>query len=642
VARLPAPGRTAVLVVVLAAAVVAALAWRLGPWADRWRLPSRIVIEETVADLSAGFARTAVLSEAPGTPVASGGLQPGGELAVEEAYRRAILAPPPAEIRFRVRVPAGARLHFGAGVQRDGETDPDAVGVRFVVSVGGEERWSRVINPAARRRHRHWFDEEIDLGRTADGEVDVRLHTEPAEPGGRTGGTPGWSHVRVVRVLERERQPAGAGPNVLVLLVDTLRADALGTYGARPSPSPVLDRLAARGQVFEQMVSQASWTLPAVATLLTGLYPPSHGVVAGQHEGAAPPGAADPSFLSDAIPTLATTASLAGITTFAVSATPLVSRDTNLLHGFESHVQLDWDAERSNWAPAERVDDAFLAWLERSRGHRFFAYLHYMEPHDPYTPPAALRPPAPPGVNGRLAAGVVAPAALAIDRRGAPPLPAATVAYLHALYLGEVAAWDAALGRLLAGLDAAGIGDSTVVVVVSDHGEEFQEHGKLKHGIHLYDELLRVPLVIAGPGIAPARVGAQVQGVDLFPTVARLLGLTAPPGLPGQDVLAAPVSRPAWAETRYGIAPDDTPATLVALRTPDRKLIRVAGTERIQIFHLPTDPGEHDDRAATDPDAPALLAELVAMEADMPPPPEGGGGHDPRLQQKLRALGYVE
>src|SRR5439155_81998 len=165
--------------------------------------------------------------------------------------------------------------------------------------------------------------------------------------------------------------------------------------------------------------------------------------------------------------------------------------------------------------PAAAVNDVFLRWLRSNRARRFLAYLHYMEPHHPYTPPPHLRPPAPPGVRRRVAAGRLDPWQAAMRAPIPFQLPALELEYVRRLYEGEIRAWDEQLAELLRALDAFDLLRSTVVVVTADHGEAFQEHGRLQHGFHLYDELLRVPLVIAGPGIGVGRVSAQTMGIDV-------------------------------------------------------------------------------------------------------------------------------
>src|SRR5206468_10982811 len=194
--------------------------------------------------------------------------------------RDALIAPPGSRLPLRLRVPPEAVLAFSVGVEGDGARDRHAAGVRFRVLVDGVERFARVVNPAARRADRVWFDEHVDLSAEAGREVEIVFATDIAGPG-TPAGTPGRSGVRVVERHWRSRQPADPStPNVLVLLVDTLRADRLGCYGAvpSPSPSPTLDALAARGALFEQNVADASWTLPSTASILTALYPLAHGV----------------------------------------------------------------------------------------------------------------------------------------------------------------------------------------------------------------------------------------------------------------------------------------------------------------------------------------------------------------------------
>jgi len=601
-----------------------------------FRLPAEIRVEQVVADLSATFERSAVAEEAAGAPVQLGGIQPTPHFGDPSgAYRRAIVAPPRSRLRFAVRVPPGGALHFSTAVQ----AQDHAAGVRFTVAVDGRQVFARTLDPASKRHDRRWFDERVDLAPWAQRDVEIALATEAAGAGPLVG-TPGWAHVRLVSESRRARQATGAGtPSVLVVLVDTLRADHLGCYGAAPSPSPVVDRLAGGGLVFEHVVAQSSWTMPSVATLFTGLHPRSHGVVGPSADGA--PAASDPGFLADTLPTLAERAEAAGVTTVGVSGSPLVSRATNLARGFETFVEFGWDRARNDWPPAAAVNARFLAWLERNRGLRFLAYLHYMDPHDPYTPPAALRPPAPPGMRPAVAAGQAEGLARRVNAPGGILLAAVELEHLRRLYDAEIRAWDAELGTLLDALAARGLADSTIVVLTADHGEEFQEHGRLKHRIHLYDELLHVPLVIAGPGVRPGRVAEQAQGIDLFPTLAALLGTAPPRGLPGHDLLAARTEAPAISETLYGLMPDGATTPIVSLRTAEWKLIHAPALGRYELYDLRRDPAEREDRFGSATEGAALAARLAEWEATAPAPPRAEGS-DPALGEKLRALGYVD
>jgi arylsulfatase len=609
--------------------------WPAGPWS----LPARIEVERTTADLTAAFDPAAVVAAAPGRPVRVETVATGRDTEVNAGARRAIVAPAPARLAFPVAVPAEGVLRFGAGLVPAARRPKDATGVRFAVSIDGREVWTRTLDVAASDRDRGWHEEEVDLGPWAERRVTIGLDTAPAGAG-TPSGTPAWTHVRVLREAERTRQDAAPdAPSVLVLLVDTLRADRVGAYGAHPTRTPNLDQLAAAGLVFDDAVSQSSWTMLSVPSLMTGLHPHSHGVW-GKLPGE-PATGADTTSLPDALPTLAETAELAGITTVAVSTNPLVSRGNDVLRGFESVVEFgtkrryDPAGTDLTWARAPQVHEAFRAWLRQNRGRRFLAWLHYMEPHRPYTPPADLRPPVPPGVRPEVARGRAFALAQAV-LHGGPPLPAVEVDYLRALYDAEVRAWDRELPALLAMLDDFDVRRSTIIVVTADHGEEFQEHGHLKHGTHLYDETIRVPLIIAGPGIVPRRSPVLAQGIDLFPTLAAVLGIAPPRGLPGQDLLARPADRPAVSETG-----DGTAGYLVGIRTRTWKLIRTPARGRAELYDLVADPGEHHDLSGADPEGARLGAALDAWAAHTPGPP-APSGHDPRVLEKLRALGYVE
>jgi choline-sulfatase len=629
--------RAAVAVVLAATLLGAGVAWRAIRSGEA-PLPPVVTADEIVADLSQRLDADVVMVSAPGAPARAGELQPGDPLQAQ-GRRPALVTPPPSRLGFHLDVPPGGILTFAVGVEGDGHRDPQRSAVRFAVTADGRELWSRSVNPAASRHERRWFDERVDLGAVAGRAADVELVTEAESPERTLSGTPGWSMVRLVRETRRPRQRASSDrPNVLVLLVDTLRADGVGAYGARPSPTPRLDALAAGGLVFEQMIAQAPWTLPSVATLFTGLPPRSHGAI-GDAEDAGTNAAWG--FLSDRVDTIAERARGAGITTFGVSTNPLVSRGTNLAQGFERFVELPWSAERRDWAPAAQVNRAFAAWLARNRAWRFLAYLHYMEPHDPYTPPAALRGPPPAGMPAALAAGQVLDLSRRLLAGDEVTLPADQLAYLHALYTGEIRAWDAELPALLDTLERCGVRDSTIVLVTADHGEEFLEHGLLLHRTHLYDEAIHVPLIVHGPGIAPGRRQDQVEGIDIHPTLAALLGLEPVAGLPGRSLLGALPSRAAISETVGGLTPDRHRADLVAARIPAWKVIEAPALGLAQAFDLVRDPGEQSPASLDAGHGPTLRRALDDFARTAAPPPPRGTG-DPALRDRLRALGYAD
>lgn len=602
------------------------------------RLPEKLRVETISSDLSAQFDPHQVETK---TGVRIGGLSPGRPWEPRGRHRHAIIAPPPSTLRFRAHVPESAKLRFAIAVAQPSEPPASAIGVRFVVTIEGERVFARVLNPVDHRDERRWFDSEIDLADWSGREIDIHLSTE-ADGTPPAAGTPGWSYVRIVREAWRERQPAGAEPNVLFLVVDTLRADHLGCYGANPSPSPVLDALAKKGFVSEEALSQASWTLPSMGTLFTGLHPTSHGLT-GQSNRAleASSGGADRSssaYLSTVLPTLATLAQSAGITTVGVSSTPMVSMATGLSRGFETFADFEWP--RSGWPDAEEVNEIFLSWLESNPDLRFFAYLHYMDTHDPYQPPAAYLPTAPEGTRAAVAGGRVTDLPQATTA-GSSPLTAAELAHLKTLYDAEIRYWDSQLGVLLDGLEAAGVMESTIVIVTSDHGEEFLEHGRLKHRKTLYDEVIRVPLVLYGPGIRALRLRVATQGIDVLPTIAALLGAEVPFDAPGQNLLAGPEERAAIVSTQWSQRLGGTAGQLIAVRTPRWKLIWNPESGSRELYDLLTDPAEQVNRYGSVPEGDKLAPLLREWQARAPRPPEAAGRHL-RFEEMLRALGYIE
>jgi arylsulfatase A-like enzyme len=623
---------------ILALGIVAAGAERT--WRPRVG-DTHVAVSDVVRVLHEDPDGAQVAGQRPDAPVRVDGLQPSPYLDGDGGYRRALVTPAPATVRYRVTVPAAARLDFAVGAARDkGVPGRDAEPIRFAVRVDGEERFAREVNALRSRHDRRWFPASIDLRDVAGRTVDLELVTTTD---GEPHATPGWSDVRLVTERWVKRQPASPEtPSLLVLVVDTLRADRLGCYGADPSPSPNLDALCRRGLVMDEHVAQAPWTMPSVATILSGLHPRQHGVVGGSWDWGKPPGVdatADWAFLAHDIPTFLESASRAGLTTMAISTNPIVSRDTNMLRDLDAVEELPSTKDPTFWATAAEVNARFVDWLEDQREHRFLAYLHYMDVHGPYRPPDDLRPPAPDGIRKGVRRGNVDE--LRKRLRPNERLRPEELAYLRALYDAEIAAWDRELGRLLAALDEMGLLATTNVLVTADHGEEFQEHGLLGH-TQLYDEVIRIPFVLAGPAVPqPLRVDVQSQGIDVFPTVAGLVGMPAPEGLPGTDVRSALLPRPAVSETRVVAGKDGHNQEILSIRTPEAKLLHTPATADYTFFDLTRDPGEQTPTPADTPPANVLKGALDAWRAATPEASRPSG-QDPHLFEKLRELGYAQ
>ncbi|RMF74893.1 MAG: hypothetical protein D6738_05235, partial [Acidobacteria bacterium] len=292
--------------------------------------------------------------------------------------------------------------------------------------------------------------------------------------------------------------PAGRAPaapaapmprNLLVVLVDTWRADAAGFAGAARALTPELDRWAAGGVVFERATTPSGWTRPAVVSLFTGLYPATHGVQDKDH--VAP----------DELVTLAEVLRARGWHTSAFVTNYAASDDFGLDQGFENFRFFEPERAprpvrgRNYWSIGE-IDPEVGAFLSGPPAEPFFVYIHTTDPHYPYVPPDEYR------------------------RFGSDP---------RDLYDGEVRYTDHVVATWLERLRRSGALERTVVVLTADHGEEFHEHGGEGHGITVFEECVRVPLVVWAPGLRPGRRDALVSLADLAPTLLEALGVPRPP-----------------------------------------------------------------------------------------------------------------
>jgi arylsulfatase A-like enzyme len=299
---------------------------------------------------------------------------------------------------------------------------------------------------------------------------------------------------------------APARPNVLVLLLDTTRADHLGALGYERDTSPNIDRLARENLLYTRAYTEAPWTPPSVATLFSGLWASSHGMM--------PSAGTDTAMqrLDEHVLTLAEILKSAGYKTAGISANPWISPEFGYDQGFDSYAVKHKEA-------ADVITDAGLAKLDelRAGGAPFFLYLHYLDPHRPYSLPKEYEP-----YKGQLKSA-----------RFTPPM----LKFVNT-YDAEIRYLDASLGRLFAQLKAKGLYDDLVIVLVSDHGEQFGEHGYSGHGWTLYDEELHVPLIVKPGRIEKGRSSDRVVSmIDVLPTLLTLVDVAKPPGLPGLNLL---------------------------------------------------------------------------------------------------------
>ena len=402
-------------------------------------------------------------------------------------------------------------------------------------------------------------------------------------------------------------------PNVILIIADTLRADALGVYGARPSPSPVIDGFAQTAVRFEQAYSQSTWTRPSIATILTSLYPSVHGAT---HKLDA---------LPDRVTTLAEAFRANGYWTAGFVTNINVAPIFNFQQGYDEYTYLQpdfyfWASDSATrlaiykglrvvrerafrdriyfynyYQDAAVLGDAVGQWLEQRPPSPFFLLLHYMDPHDPY-----FEIP----YNGHGVARVTN-----------PDPPAARRDELHKLYVEDVAYLDAHLEDLFKRLKAHDLYDNTVIAFTADHGEEFQEHGGWWHGTTLYQEEMHVPLIVKRAhepqaGSAESRV---VRSLDVAPTIMAAAGLAPPASFEGHDLFTPPSGEP---EPLF--AEEDLEGNVLnALRIGPWKIVTAnpnnpRGLHPVELYNLDEDPSEHRNLA---PEQPAKTEELLRLLA---------------------------
>jgi arylsulfatase A-like enzyme/Tfp pilus assembly protein PilF len=404
------------------------------------------------------------------------------------------------------------------------------------------------------------------------------------------------------RVLRQDPRPQDL--NVLIVTLDTLRADRLGCYGYRGIATPHIDGLAREGVVFEHLTSSVPLTFPAHASLFTGLIPPHHRV---RDNGGF--------FLDESHTTLAERFKEAGYATGAFVAAWVLEARWGLAQGFERYsdrfdlsqykvISLGTVQKRG-----DQVADDALAWLDSVSTRKFFAWVHLYDPHTPYDPPEPYR-----------------------SRH--PDAP----------YLGEVEYTDHVVGRLLDGLRQRGLYERTLIVLTADHGESLGEHGEATHAYFIYDATMAVPLVIRTPWGLSGRSATQASQVDLYPTVLDLAGLTPQEGVDGRPLTRAlfdpraDLGHVAYSESyfpRYHFGWQH----LRGLRDGRHKLIEAPTPE---LYDVQADPGELSNiHKAFSKRAQGLRERMNGLVREQDRAAPERQSMDPETLQRLAALGYV-
>jgi arylsulfatase A-like enzyme len=447
-------------------------------------------------------------------------------------------------------------------------------------------------------------------------------------------------------------------------LVDTLRANHLGAYGYGRPTSPRIDAFAAEGTLFENAVTTAPWTLPAMGTIWTSLYPSVHGATTRSNESALlrdPKSFRPLAVLDPSRTTLAQILHANRIRTAGFVDGVYPGAIFGFARGFDLFVEDGPTGARMNV-------EAALAWLDSEKPEQFFVYIHLVDVHSPYMPT---------GIPPELARGTDEESKRAVKilqeeqkrfgqfefdpgyqgtvdgshdsltrlRAAAPDPPPRDVAHVVALYDRSIAYTDYWIGQLIDGLRERRLYDDTLVVVTADHGEEFFDHGALEHGVNQYDEVMKVPLIMRAPRVGHGlRVKEQVGLLDFMPTVLDFFGLAAPSDL--QGISLRPAFTGAALPERTLFSEADQSTRVKAMRTNAFKYIR--NGKRSEVYDLAADAAEKqnlcDPSSANCADFAQQLhgweEEMTRVAAAKPTP--GEASIDQAARERLRALGYTD
>jgi arylsulfatase A-like enzyme len=489
---------------------------------------------------------------------------------INNQIRNGIFMHCPDSIKYKIKLPEGGFVSFGMGILSPQETVTFSL---WLINNNEEKKlFQQQVTDAER-----WFDVSFEIPSQDNEETFLKFKCESTQP----GSIAFWSNPYLIRKDMEIKKP-----NVILYLIDALRADSLGAYGYHRKVSPFMDKVAQKGVLFLNCYSSSSWTRPSVPSLLTSLYPPTHGV-------------SDYIFqLPDSIETLAEILRSHGYLTAMMTDNPHVGSTANMQQGFDflleqpavsglfkSRDKNIWLAHNSSALLNEKV----IPWLEHHQHMPFFLFIHNMDVHAPYIPPPPFDnifdPDYKGNINGTFDKTIGFRQAVSIDDKR----------HVRALYDGEIRNTDEYIRRLMAKMKNLKIENDTFFIITADHGEEFLDHNGWNHGRTLYNELLKIPLILYYPERLPKgkKIETPVSIVDIMPTIIDIVNIKQDTHAEGESLL--PIID--GAKRRQKFLFSSYKRRLYSLVDGEWKFIVDKKNNRVQLYNILSDPQEKTNLA---------------------------------------------
>ncbi|MFH2002814.1 MAG: sulfatase [Planctomycetota bacterium] len=552
---------------------------------------------------------------------------------------------------IEMEIPRGAGFRCSLGLIGSGEGP-----VSFLLNAYDEKnRKITILSHIVPESEKGWIDLEQSLDSISGGMARLEFSSVCASPEQAASPAPPLLFCGSPMICS-QATPAGdsAITRLILISLDTLRPDHLGCYGYERPVSPVIDRLAGESVLFERAYSQAPYTLPSHTTLFTSLYPTVHGM---HFHDYAP---AKLEFMAEIL-------AENGMATASFNSSGYLSREFGLQQGFDLYCEVDpigdryldgdpFNTNRLADGSAGSLDPA-LSWIQDRKDEPFFLFLHTFMIHD-YIPPRDLAEQFNEGGESHIRLGKEAIGRLTTEYLNNPGLSQAELDYFINMYDAGIRAADEMIGRLLSRLETLGIRDETLIVIVSDHGEEFLEHGSVRHSNTVYEELIRVPLLFSVPGRTEGlRLDPMVNLVDVMPTILELLQIEPPPIMQGRSLV--PLMEGRTMEDRPVFAETQLPERSLRFCIIQNKWKYIEGSTDSslsypapaaeQLFNLEDDPHEKNDSKDQDPKRKGNLKQyLDRLRKDLRELQEalgtGAGGDNEisdELRERLQQQGYL-